>query len=146
MERKDILKNPEYWTTKTQLDLYECAQKFMEKHGLDRTRLAEHLGVSKGYVTQLLNGDYDHRMSKFFELALSFGVVPKIEFIPIEKYIELDGQIKTYKEYIKTPVVIVSATYNIAFIAHSLGVKYLSKRTLVNNPDTYYFLLDEIFL
>lgn len=98
MERKDILKNPEYWTTKTQLDLYECAQKFMEKHGLDRTRLAEHLGVSKGYVTQLLNGDYDHRMSKFFELALSFGVVPKIEFIPIEKYIELDGQIKTYKE------------------------------------------------
>lgn len=54
--------------------------------------------------------------------------------------------IKTYKEYIKTPVVIVSATYNIAFIAHSLGVRYLSKRTLVNNPDTYYFLFDEIFL
>ena len=52
-------------------------------------------------------------------------------------------QIRTFKEYLNTPVVIVSATYNIAFIAHSLGVKYLSKRTLVNNPDTYYFMLDE---
>ncbi len=52
-------------------------------------------------------------------------------------------QIKTFKEYAKTPVVIISATYNIAFVAHTLGVKYLSKRTLVNNPDTYYFMLDE---
>ena len=52
-------------------------------------------------------------------------------------------QIKTFKDYAKTPVVIISATYNIAFVAHTLGVKYLSKRTLVNNPDTYYFMLDE---
>ncbi len=52
-------------------------------------------------------------------------------------------QIKTFNQYSKVPIVIVSATYNIAFVAHSLGVKYLSKRTLVNNPDSYYFMLDE---
>ena len=52
-------------------------------------------------------------------------------------------QIKTFKQYSDIPVVIVSATYNIAFIAHNLGVNYLSKRTLVNNPDSYYFMLDE---
>ena len=28
-------------------------------------------------MSQLLNGDYDHRMSKFFELALAFGMVRK---------------------------------------------------------------------
>ena len=59
----------------------------MMKHHKNRKQLAEHLGVSKGYVTQLLNGDYDHRMSKFIELSLSFGYVPKIDFIPIEEYI-----------------------------------------------------------
>ena len=42
-----------------------------------KSQLAEYLGVSKGYVSQLLNGDYDHRMSKFFELALAFGMVRK---------------------------------------------------------------------
>lgn len=55
-------------------------------------------------------------------------------------------QIKNLDEYKKTPVVIVSATYNIAFVAHTLGVKYLSKRSLVNNPDSYFLMLDENLL
>ena len=42
-----------------------------------KSQLAEYLGVSKGYLSQLLNGDYDHCMSKFFELALAFGMVRK---------------------------------------------------------------------
>lgn len=92
MDRKDVLNSPEYWTSKTQIELYNQAQKFMETTGKDRAHLAEYLGVSKGYVSQLLNGDYDHRMSKFFELALAFGVIPQIEFIPIEQYIKEDEQ------------------------------------------------------
>lgn len=70
MDRKDVLNSSEYWTSKTQIELYNQAQKFMEATGKDRAHLAEYLGVSKGYVSQILNGDYDHRMSKFFELAL----------------------------------------------------------------------------
>lgn len=97
MERKDILKSPEYWTAKTQIELYNCANKFMESAGLNRTELSEYLGVSKGYVSQILNGDYDHRMSKFFELALSFGYVPKVEFIPLAEYIESDRQTVSFK-------------------------------------------------
>ena len=92
--RKDVLNSPEYWTSKTQIELYNQAQKFMEATGKDRAHLAEYLGVSKGYVSQLLNGDYDHRMSKFFELALAFGVIPQIEFIPIEQYIKEDEHLK----------------------------------------------------
>ena len=96
MERKDILKSPEFWTTKAQIALYNCAMKFMKENSYDRTRLAEYLGVSKGYVTQLLNGDYDHRMSKFFELALSFGVIPVIEFVPVEQYIDAENRTQIY--------------------------------------------------
>ena len=47
-------------------------------------------------------------------------------------------EIKNIKEYSKTPIVIISATYNIGFIAYNLSVDYLSKRSLVNNPDSYY--------
>ena len=49
----------------------------MAETGRNKSQLAEYLGVSKGYVSQLLNGDYDHCMSKFFELALAFGMVRK---------------------------------------------------------------------
>lgn len=52
-------------------------------------------------------------------------------------------KIKSMSEYKNVPIVIVSATYNISFIAANLGVKYLSKRSLLNSADTYFFMLDE---
>ncbi len=53
-------------------------------------------------------------------------------------------QIKQLPEYRDVPVIIVSATYNIAFIAENLGVKYLSKRTLLAIPHTFKYALSEI--
>lgn len=97
MNREEVLKSPDYWTAKTQIELYNQAEKFMKDTGRSRSQLADYLGVSKGYVTQLLNGDYDHRMSKFFELALAFGVVPQIEFIPVENYIADDICLSKFK-------------------------------------------------
>lgn len=91
MDRKELLKSPEYWTAGAQIELYNQARKFMKSNNMNRKKLAEYLGVSKGYVTQLLSGDYDHRMSKFFELALAFGVIPKIDFVPIEEYIQSES-------------------------------------------------------
>lgn len=98
MERKEVLKSPEYWTAKAQVDLYNQAQNFMKETGKNKSQLADYLGVSKGYVSQLLNGDYDHRLSKFFELALAFGVVPQIDFVPIDKCIKEDSYICKFKD------------------------------------------------
>lgn len=84
MKYEDLIKTPEYWTTKMQLDLYEKVEKYMTDHQLNRSDLAKKLGVSKGYVTQLLNGDSDHRMSKLAELALSIGYYPTLDFKRIE--------------------------------------------------------------
>ena len=95
MSRKEILSSPEYWIGKSQIDLYNCAENFMATNNLSRSQLANHLGVSKGHVSQLLNGDYDHKLSKFIELALAFGYVPKIEFQPIETV--LSDDLKEYK-------------------------------------------------
>lgn len=91
MTREEILKSPEYWTAMIQLALYNCAERFMAQSGKNRTQLAEHLGVSKGYVTQLLSGEYDHRLSKMVELALAFGFVPQVSFVSTEKIIEKDA-------------------------------------------------------
>ena len=97
MDRKEVLKSPEDWTAKTQIELYNQAESFMKETGRNKTQLAEYLGVSKGYVSQLLNGDYDHRLSKFFELSLAFGVIPQIDFIPVGKYVSDDACSKQFK-------------------------------------------------
>lgn len=98
MKREEVLKSPEYWKAKTQIELYNLAEKFMAETGRNKSQLAEYLGVSKGYVSQLLNGDYDHRMSKFFELALAFGMVPQIEFVPVNDYVEEDKFMSKFKK------------------------------------------------
>lgn len=51
--------------------------------------------------------------------------------------------LKNVNEYKNIPIVVISAAYNIAFIASNLGTDYLSKRSLVSNPNAYYFMLDE---
>ena len=70
----------------------------MGKTGTDedqlRNYLSERLGVSKGWVSQLLNGDYDYRLSKFFELTLALGIIPVIDFVPIEDYIQSTDKLK----------------------------------------------------
>lgn len=90
MKREDLLRNSGYLTTKIQLDLYKCAEDFMQRNNMNRTQLAKYLGVSKGYVSQLLNGDFDHKLSKLVDLALAFEMVPDIRFKPIEEAVNED--------------------------------------------------------
>lgn len=87
MNRQQILNSAEYWTAKMQISLFRLAVDFMRKHNLNRKQLAQYLGVTPGYVTQLLNGDYNYRLSKFFELALAFGTIPEVNFIKKDEYI-----------------------------------------------------------
>lgn len=54
------------------------------------TELANYLGCTKDYVSQLLNGNFDHKMSKIVELALALGKAPKLEFEDLNQYIKDD--------------------------------------------------------
>ena len=90
IQREDILKSPEYWIAKTQMDLYNCAINFMTKNKMNQSQLAMYLGVSKGYISQLLHGDYDHKLSKLVELTTAFGYIPKFEFMPINEFVLQD--------------------------------------------------------
>ncbi len=108
MDRNDLIKSPEYWTTKLQLDLYDCAMRFMEENNLNRTQLANHLGVSKGYVSQLLNGDYDHKLSKLVELALAFGYLPTFNFVKADEYLKNQTKVQLPNNWVKKEYTIAS--------------------------------------
>lgn len=51
-------------------------------------------------------------------------------------------QVKTFKNYSKTRIVIISAAYNIPVIAENYGVDYIRKSTARNFPDAYKFLVE----
>lgn len=82
---KELLTTPEYWTTRIQLDLYKMMETYMESNNLSRADLANKLGVTKGYISQVLNGDFDHRLSKLVELSMAIGMIPQIRYIPMDK-------------------------------------------------------------
>ena len=85
MKRTELLRNPGYWTQDIQLDLYEAVNRYLKDNNMTRTQFAEKLGVSKGYVSQVLNGDFDHKLSKLVELALACDLVPVFTLIPVSK-------------------------------------------------------------
>ena len=59
----------------------------MKRTHKNSSQLAEYLGCSKGYVSQLLNGNFDHKISKLVEVSLAIGKAPNIEFTDISEYI-----------------------------------------------------------
>lgn len=98
MTREELLRSSEYWTTKMQLELYARIEAYMSENKINRTELAKRLGVSKGYVTQILNGDYDHRLSKLVEISLKVNCIPIIVYEPIESVIDNNGSYKIKTE------------------------------------------------
>ncbi|MBR3287173.1 MAG: helix-turn-helix transcriptional regulator [Bacteroidales bacterium] len=80
MKRSELLKSEGYWIAKIQTDLYRELCSFMEKTHMNKAQFARNLGCSKGYVSQLLNGNFDHKISKLVKLSLAMGKVPVLEY------------------------------------------------------------------
>lgn len=87
MKRAELLRSEGYWIAKLQTDLYRELVAYMEKTHMNSSQLAKHLGCSKGYVSQLLNGNFDHKISKLVELSLAIGKAPILEYKDVSEYI-----------------------------------------------------------
>lgn len=92
MKRNELLRNPEWWLANIQNDLYAIIYEYMEKNKLKKKDIADMLGVSKGYITQILKGDFDHKITKLISLSLAFGKAPILSYTDLDKYIEKDAK------------------------------------------------------
>jgi transcriptional regulator with XRE-family HTH domain len=81
MKREELVKNKGYIVTKLQNELFRQVHEYLETNKKTQTQFAEELGVTKGYVSQILNGDFDFKLSKFVELSLAIGKIPQVSFI-----------------------------------------------------------------
>jgi transcriptional regulator with XRE-family HTH domain len=105
MEFDELYHNEGYWTSKLQVELYQELEQYMKRNRLTRTQLAKHLGVSKGYVSQILNGDFDHRISKLVKIALAIGLIPDLQYKDLAEYIQNSKMdIRTYTWEVTVPI------------------------------------------
>lgn len=96
--REELLRTPEYWFEQAQNELYRHVTAFMEKEGINQTQLAEKLGVSKGYISQVMKGGFNYTLKKLIELSMAVGKIPTIEYKAIDEVI-LDDNHSRYLHF-----------------------------------------------
>ena len=84
---KELLETEEYWIEQIQNQIFREVKSYMEIHNLNQSQLAEKLNVSKGYVSQILNGNANFSIKKLVELALNLDLAPQLSFSNLETYI-----------------------------------------------------------
>ena len=93
MKRKELLKSKEFWIVKIQNQLYEELEKYLRENNVSKTELANKMGVSKGYISQILNGDFDHKLSKLIEIIMVMDKVLILNLENIDDCINIDKEI-----------------------------------------------------
>lgn len=86
MKASEYLKSPEYWLEKIQNDIFAELNNYKEENALNQNELAMKMKVSKGYVSQILNGNFNFTIRKLIELMLWIGKVPVIKFITLKQF------------------------------------------------------------
>lgn len=125
--RVELLRSKEYHAANMRYDLFGKVDAYLQEHKLTRAAFAERLGFTKSYVSQVLRGDSDVRVSKLVELSLAVELVPVLSFVRLSEYLRAEGKVSpampTSSAFVMAPV--VRATRIAVVSSHvARGVKY----------------------
>ena len=62
------------------MDVTEAFCEIIENEGLTRQNLADKMGKTRGFVSQILNGSRNMTLGTMAEIALSLGYKPEVKF------------------------------------------------------------------
>jgi len=89
--RDELLASEEYLLGNIQFELYHDIQNYLDSNDMSQTDFAKELNVTKGYVSQILNGDFDHKLSKLISLYKTIGIaVTGLHKVEMNAYLEAD--------------------------------------------------------
>ncbi|MEX8548900.1 MAG: XRE family transcriptional regulator [Mucilaginibacter sp.] len=94
--REKLLRKPIYWFDHEQNELFRQVYSYMEKENINQTELANRLKITKGRVSQILNGNFNYTLKKLIDISLAIGLVPRIKYDKLDDIIKLDTQLKSY--------------------------------------------------
>jgi transcriptional regulator with XRE-family HTH domain len=87
LKREELVNRPEYWLETIQNEIFRQVTAYLKDNNLTQNQFAEQLGVSKGYVSQIMKGEFNYTLKKLIELSLAVGKAPVIIFKPLTKII-----------------------------------------------------------
>ncbi|WP_419212629.1 helix-turn-helix domain-containing protein [Maribacter sp. X9] len=88
LTNKELISNTGYWLDQIQNEIFNELKIYMDENHLNQKGLAEELGYSQSYISQVLNGNFNHSLGKLIDLSLAINKVPKISFEKIEDELE----------------------------------------------------------
>lgn len=90
--REDLLKSSEYWTEIIQNKIYNDLAEYIQNNDIPNKHFVESLGISKGRVSQILNGsNLNFRMDTLVKLCLTIDKVPDFHLIDVNEFISKDS-------------------------------------------------------
>lgn len=89
-----ILSQASYWKEGVNNLLYNTVLDYMQVNSMNRTHLAEYLGISKGRVSQILNdGELNFSIEKLFSILIKLGKYPDFKVVDIEQF-HIDNSVR----------------------------------------------------
>ncbi len=78
--KKEIIKSPNYWFEKIQNEFFRQFYDYIHKNNISQVEFAQKLNVTKGYISQILNGNFNPTLKKLIELSIAINKIPDIHF------------------------------------------------------------------
>lgn len=90
--REDLLKSSEYWTEIIQNKIYNDLAEYIQNNDIPNKHFVERLGVSKGRVSQILNGaNLNFRIDTLVKLCLAIDKIPDFHLVDVNEFISKDS-------------------------------------------------------
>ena len=86
LEQENLIRTPEYWLETIQNEIYCQVSTYLKDNNLTQSQLAIQLGVSKGYISQVMKGEFNYTLKKLIELSLAVGKAPVMVFKPLDVF------------------------------------------------------------
>lgn len=92
LNHDELVNRPEYWLETIQNEIFRQVTTYLNDNKLTQNQFAEQLGVSKGYVSQVMKGEFNYTLKKLIELSLAVGKAPVIVFKPLAEIIPAENE------------------------------------------------------
>lgn len=96
--RSQLMQRPEFAIEAAKgdfiMDVTESICAILEQKNMDRKDLARNMNKSKGYISQLLNGDRNMTLATLTEICHALGCKPSIKFKKHEDHVVFEDSFK----------------------------------------------------
>jgi len=82
----ELERDPEFVAELLALTVVEQIHELMEKQGVNRSQLAERMGVSRAYVTKLFGSPPNMTLQSIAQLALALGLKPEVKLVAVGEH------------------------------------------------------------